>query len=480
MRKLAEKTGAALLTVLIAMMIISLMLFEFQYNAMIERKLAYNDLNQLQAYYLAKAGAKMGLLRIALYGRLRASKDIQSFKQKGFDPTPLLDQIWQLPLPAFPPSGEKNDKLLKADQDAAQKILKETKVSDGRYTETITSESSKINLNLLQIKDQNTRPDFRSSPSTPQTYVAMMLINFLDNLIQQSENPTAEYDNMKPEDIVTHIIDWISPGTTSFGGGGKDAFYEVQKPPYKSKKGLFFTVDELKMVQGIDDHLFEKLKPAVTVYSDDGKININSAGKDVYKALYKDFTDDDVKRILNERGRRGGSWPDEKTFVDFVTNDLNRSAFGTLYGNTNGKQYPFTVGSLSFMIESLGQIDKSKSSIQKVIRVGVALTRGKGGQVTQETNIQTCNGQDPNTSPTYWDYRFNKCLTKPTSASECQNITGTWQDGPPQGCIVMNVAPGAPAQSMTLRPPGATPGANGAPATTAPPNSMKIMYWSES
>ena len=45
------------------MMIITIMLFEFQYSAMVERKLAYNELNQLQALYLAKAGARIGLLR---------------------------------------------------------------------------------------------------------------------------------------------------------------------------------------------------------------------------------------------------------------------------------------------------------------------------------------------------------------------------------------------------------------------------------
>src|SRR6185437_8922049 len=125
-------------------------------------------------------------------------------------------------------------------------VLSETKVSDGHVTHTITSESSKINLNYLQVslKDQNGRIDFRSTPTTLFQYVGMLLINVLDNFLQESENPTAEYDNMKPEDIVLHIMDWVSPGNTSLGGGAKDVFYETQKPPYKAKKGRFFTVDE--------------------------------------------------------------------------------------------------------------------------------------------------------------------------------------------------------------------------------------------
>src|SRR5688572_27727990 len=100
------------------MMIMSIMIFEFQYSAMIERKLAYNEINQQQAYYLAKSGVRIGLLRIALYGRARRSPAIKNVAG-GIDITPYLEMIWNLPLPPFPPDAGALGKLDKKDKDAA-------------------------------------------------------------------------------------------------------------------------------------------------------------------------------------------------------------------------------------------------------------------------------------------------------------------------------------------------------------------------
>ena len=83
--------GAALLTVLVALMLISLMTLELQYTSLVERKLAYNDLNQLQAHYLAKSGVHLGILRLALYGRVTKNATLKkNFSQ-------YVNQIWSLP-----------------------------------------------------------------------------------------------------------------------------------------------------------------------------------------------------------------------------------------------------------------------------------------------------------------------------------------------------------------------------------------------
>ena len=258
-------------------------------------------------------------------------------------------------------------------------------------------------------------------------------------------------------------------------GGNKDAFYEQQNPPYKAKRNRFYTVDELKLVRDIDDHLFKKLKPYVTVYSYDGKININTAGKDLYRALYRDFTDDDLKRILDERDRQGG-WPTVKTFTDFASG--LRPGFGTLYSDPNNQ--PFTVGSQSFLIESLAIINRSGSSIQKVIRVAVALTAGKGGSVDP-------NFTDPNscvkTPDHFWDRRTMQCRIQPHNANECQGIAGNVQVISGQTMCVTNN--NAPIQMGGIGGPNPTPnpGTPGNPAASNPasePNAMKILYWYES
>lgn len=450
-------------------MIITIMLFEFQFSAMIERKLAYNELNQLQAYYLAKSGVKIGILRVSLFGRVSRDPSIKNMA-KGVDITPYLNQVWQLPLPPFPPeSGAAIKKLDKSDRDAAEKFLKQSKVSTGQSSHVITNESSKINLNYLQVpKEQRSeRIDFRSpDPKGLFDYVGRTLVALIDNFIKESKDPFEEYGNLRPEEVVYDIMDWVNPGSQSYGGGNKDSFYEQQNPPYKAKRSRFYTMDELRMVKSITPHLYSKLRPYVTVYSFDGKININEANDTMLKAIYPDFTEDDLKKLNEEKGKRGGFWAAEKDFVKYISDGLGRSGFTSLYKDE--KNYPFTVGTQSFIVESLGVVQKSGSSIQKVIRVAVALTgAGGGGGTTQKniTNEAQCNA----TPGSFWDRRVTgqDCKTKPTSAEACDRIVGKWQQVNGQDCCqINNVGP------VCLSPQDKQ--------ASKDANKLKILYWSES
>jgi type II secretory pathway component PulK len=486
MRHLPKRNerGAALLTVLVALMIISIMLFEFQYSAMVERKLAYNELNQLQALYLARSGARIGLLRIAIFGRVQASPAVKSMAG-GMNLGPYLDLIWNMPLPAFPPAKEAISKLFKDDRDAAEKQLKETKVTDGQFTEVITTESSKINLNYLMVPTNlaNTRVDFRNTPTTLFAYVGTLLLNVLENLVKNSEDAYQEYGNLRPEDVIYDIMDWINPGTQSMAGGNKDAFYETQNPPYKTKRNRFYTLDELKLVKGIDDHLFQKLKPFITVNSYDGKININSASNDMLRALYKNFTDDDIKRLGEEHDRLG-AWASESQFVSFINDTLGRTEFKTIYNDPNN--YPFTVMSQSFLVESMGSVNKSKTSIQKLIRVAVALKSPSGGEVDAAVTTQAaCQAKGE-----YWDLRSNVCRTIPTTNDECiSSMAGSMiLVGAVYCCSVPGQQPACPtavsaaagAGGATATTPGTTPPAAGTTPTTVIPSAMRILSWTES
>jgi hypothetical protein len=390
------------------------------------------------------------------------AKQLQSMAP-GIDLNPAMEAVWSIPLPAFPPQKSTMDKLTKGDKDAAEKILGETMVSDGQTTHVITSESSKINLNYLEIPDgQKDQPfNFTKKPTTLVEYVAMTLVNLIEGFIKDSDSPNEEYPDLKPEELVSDIMDWVNPGNTRLMGGSKDAYYEQQTPPYKAKRGRFFTLDVLKLVKGVDDKIFRKLKPHVTVYSYDGKINLNSATREMYRALYPDFTDDDLKRILEEKARIT-NWPNEQAFVDFVTNTLGRSGFKQLYGDA--KNYPFTTSSYSFLIESSGMIQRSKTTVQRNIKVAVALTRGKGGQFDLNiTDPVACN-KDKNK---FWLDYVSRCTVRPRSAAECIPLGGGWQVNPATGKFACHITNGP-----FVDPPAAD-------AEVQEPNSVKILYWQE-
>lgn len=466
MRRRQNNRGAALLTVLVAMMLMSLMLFEFQYEAMVERRLAYNELNQLQAYYLAKSGARMGLLRVSLYGRARRSGQFQNVPGGAAAIKPMLEYIWSIPLPEFPPSKAVVGKLMKADKDAAERTLEQTRVSDGKSNHTIKSESGKINLNDLAVPAQfrQERISFSQQPKGAHEYTARVLLNYIQNLIRDSENPGEEYGDLRPEELVFNIMDWVTPGDYALAGGDKDSFYDQQTPPYKAKRGRFYTIEELRQVKGMSDSLFEKLRGKVTVYSYSGKINLNHAGREVYKALYPDFTDEDLRLIFEARDKNQGGWLSEQQFVDFVTGTLGRSNFKTMYPTP--AQWPFTVSSESFLIKSMGIIEKSKSSVSRSISVGVAL-KGQGGaeRVPQFNGNKAACEADPT--------RFllpstNECWSKPTTSSECALFVSSQWDEARKACRIQIYD-----SSMEVVAPAAS-------ATSREPSAMKILYWTES
>ncbi len=480
----SNNKGAALLTVLIAMMIMTIMLFEFQYSSMVERKLAYNELNQLQAYYLAKSGARIGILRVVLYARAKKSPEIAAIRKSLPAIDSQLEAIWNLPLPPFPPPKSLVKALDGGERIEAEKQLKETKVTEGESTHVISSESSKINLNFLKVdpKELGRRINFTDAPKGVAQYVARILYQFIENFMAESEDPAEEYNNLRADELVMDIMDWVNPGGDRFWGGNKDAHYEGLTPPYKAKKANFFTVDELKMVKGVSGKVYQKLKPYVTVYSNDGKININGANSSVIKALYRDFTDDDMKRLGEEKARIGGTWPSVKTFTDFITNQLNRRGFSTAYNDPNTT--PLTTDSASFLIESLGSIQRSGSSIQKTIKVAVAFVPPKGGSAIPNVNSKAeCAKQS---GATWYENPGGggACRIWPKNQQECIDIGGGWT---PSGSLFCCRVPGS---SYTYddcadrSKPASNPSTGGGTGTAATnpqqeAKSLKILYWNE-
>lgn len=472
-----KNKGAALITVLVALMIISLMVMELQFNSAVERKLAANELNQIQAYYLAKSGIRIGLLRVALFARAKKDPMLKTLS-KGTDLTPYLDLIWSIPLPAFPPPKESLGKLLKPDKDAAEKVLEDTKISDGQFSQVISSEGSKINLNffVLPADKLNAPLNFNDKPKTLLEYNALLLYNLINQFIRDSDNPSEEFGNLKPEVLVMDIIDWVNPGNSRLAGGDKDSYYQQLIPPYKCKKGPFFTLEELKLVRGMDDHLYNKLRPYVTVYAEQGKININNANDDLLKALYPDFTDYDLKRLGEEKTRIGGFWANEEQFEKFITDQLGRPNFKTSYSDINDR--PYTVGNYSFIIESLGILKKNKAQVQKSIRAAVALVGRRGAEVVPGvTNPAECDKDKTNQ---FWYPLYNACYTRPKSDADCVKLGATPRPNPSSGqteCYINNLGPIAMQGSATSA--AAAGGSSSTPAKAPEPSAMKLLYWIE-
>ncbi|NBX76703.1 MAG: hypothetical protein EBQ92_09130 [Proteobacteria bacterium] len=422
---------------MVALLLISLMTLELQYTSLIERKLAYNDLNKIQTYYLAKSGVRIGLLRLGAYGQANKNKKYFS------DPMirPLLDLIWNVPFPAYPPERASLEKLSIQEKSEQIEALKDTRISEGQFSYSISSETSKLNLNLLATAGTS---GFQSLPTQkgPEAiggFIAYTLYQKIVQLFKESDSPVDEFGNVRPEEIVENIIEWISPPGQS-RSRDNSGWYERQTPPYKAKHGRFFTLDEVKLVKDMSPALFLKLKPYITVFSEEGKNNLNEATQRGTLKLYFPQLSEYSLKILNDQYARNiaagqTGWGSVDNFFKFLE-DVDRVSANLYDRNLRGEF--FTVESSHYLIKSRGTIKKSGSAIESNLTIAVSFDpprfRSPLAQYTDKTQCENL----PATGRGVW--LTGKCVYPPFDSQECQGEGMTLctndKNSGKAGCIV--------------------------------------------
>jgi general secretion pathway protein K len=67
--------------------------------------------------------------------------------------------------------------------------------------------------------------------------------------------------------LAERVLDWRDPSELHRLNGAKDADYRAAGFSYGPRNGPFQTVDELKLVMGVTPALFDRIAPAITVFS---------------------------------------------------------------------------------------------------------------------------------------------------------------------------------------------------------------------
>ncbi len=306
-----NQSGIALFMVLAAISVLSILVTEFTYLSQINQKLAYDRLDRVKAEYLGKTIFKLSLLRLKAYKTL---KGISGGKNSVTIPQKVLDQIWQFPF-VYPIPSELPG-IDAGQRDAIKKFQLESNL-EGDATATITSESSRYNLNLLlpAYAAQPAAPAANGTPGNtgagnpapPQPTPAPTefdpekarkgLQDFLTNILStkslHDEAFAAEYRDFQVSELVKHIYGWVDSKYT-------DALnYRDQDNPAR-KGAAFYSLDELHMIPGMDDTLYDLFEPNLTTEPTSG-VNVNTINKYVLKALLPLMTEDDVKAFFEFR-----------------------------------------------------------------------------------------------------------------------------------------------------------------------------------
>lgn len=96
--------------------------------------------------------------------------------------------------------------------------------------------------------------------------------------------------------IAVAIIDWrdaddLDGEDDVLTGGSESSYYASLGEPYSCRNGDFRLLEELLLVKGISDSVFDRIRASLTVYGS-GKVNINTADRVVLRCIAMRWTDE--------------------------------------------------------------------------------------------------------------------------------------------------------------------------------------------
>jgi general secretion pathway protein K len=368
----SNQRGAALLMAMFCVMIMTFLAVELSFDTSVEYLLSNKEYHRVKAYEAAKAGVELSLLRIQLFKNVTKQYGQQLKGQES-----ILEMIWSLPF-TWPPSIPDGASIV--DKDQIGTTISES-FMEARYVAQISAEGSKIDINDLDSPSEGLRNATRDQ-----------LIKLFRQKMDNRDDPWAEANrDFDYEELINNLKDWIDEDTISDNGGDEQSRYpeartnsEATIPPNRP----FQTMDELKMVDGMREDVFQFLLPHITVYGSKG-INVNQANSEVLKSIDPIITDEIATEIITRRNdtEKGGPFRDENDFMSFIganSQSFNPSGIPLFFGN----EY-------NFRIEVTGEFQNVTRKIIAIV-YDVEAVRDQMIQILDKEDQQNQGGQGNN------------------------------------------------------------------------------------
>lgn len=292
----AERRGVALVIVLAAISILTVLLAELQDEASSESAAAIADRDALRAEYAARSAVNLSRLLIATEPTIRtALAPILMMAMGGATQIPVWEFADQI-LGAFNDKGgaESFASLSGFDLGGGRNLG----MKGARYEVFVVDEDSKINLNVAARGDAIT-----------QNRLGMELLGLLGgeqyNPLFENRDPDGQFSDRMT--ICSALVDWADSDETMYTCDPRnaqaqmalpeDTFYQLLKTPYRRKNAAYDSLDELRLVRGVSENFYATFidpdpnnpkKRPVTVWGQ-GTININSANAQTMLSLVCGF-----------------------------------------------------------------------------------------------------------------------------------------------------------------------------------------------
>ncbi|MBM4259184.1 MAG: general secretion pathway protein GspK [Deltaproteobacteria bacterium] len=220
-----SQSGAALVTTLLAVTLLTIAVVEFAYSSQVDYHLAHNALKALQANYLARSGVNLAMLVLKRDGQ--SASGIDSLRDE-----------WAYPLPPLP-AGE------------------------GMVMIRVSDEQGKVNLNALRNSNGTINRTWRD--------VAERLFALRE---------------IEPG-VLDPLLDWLDVDDFPEPRGAERDHYSRLTPPYVPANGLLLTLGELGRIEGFSAAMRTRLAEVITVLPGNNTlVNVNTAPGEVLAALF--------------------------------------------------------------------------------------------------------------------------------------------------------------------------------------------------
>ena len=354
---------------------------EIMFETSVEYVVSTQSVNQVRAYWSARAGVEMSLLRIHIF------KQAQSLGASALPDPTILDEIWRQPF-MWPPPIPEGTSL--ADKSQIQEAVKASDLSvlKTSYFTTIEAEGAKVDLNDL------------GSPSKIMADAARnQLIQLFNQKVENDEDFARRFRGFNFQEVINNIADWIDADNEGRNGGSEREMYSDRgtNTKFLPPNQPFRSIQELHMVGGVTDDIFDLLSPAVTLYGGKG-INVNQASKEVLRAFGPAFTEERLDRIITDRrDPKRGPFKDEKDFVEYL-NGIGISG-NPFESKEEGKTPLVFEPESNFRVRSTGKAGQAQSDIIAIVydvdKVRERLEKALVEQATKGQPNQPADGATP-------------------------------------------------------------------------------------
>jgi type II secretory pathway component PulK len=335
-RELKRERGIALLATMLAIAMMMIIIVDFTSSTAMGYLSAANHANEIRAEYLARSAINVGLALIAqdtraqlmqqmggtsgqngaigqqgtvgqnssTPGQNSATGQTGGSSVSGQQQPDSFMSVWALPFPPMPVNG---GTVQLSVVDEARKFNINSLINFNPTMGIVPQVTGTGNQPLGAATPIGAEPNGAATPtpaasSSPSAAtgqpgqinpVAVMQLTRLVMLL-----------GISPE-IIPPIVDWLDPDSIESQGGAEADYYLKLIPPYEPRNGPMPTLGDLRMIKGIDDATFMKLRNYLTV-APEPAVNVNTAPAEVLACLDDSLANNPnvVKQILEARAIR--------------------------------------------------------------------------------------------------------------------------------------------------------------------------------